>query len=320
MRFTRFLSTFLALALFAHSLPAAERAATPDAAWYSARISVDLGNGSRGTGSGTPIAAGDGTTLILTNAHVVESDAHAITVTIGGKTHVGTYLGGSGVTHPAPGVIALDGPDLAVVSIPVEVDVVPVAESLPARGASVWQRGYGGAVGDPIHRAGTVTGNAFVNPTLSSTILSVSGDSGAGVFDEAGHLVAVTWGGTPGVCSCAVPMPTVKRFLLRDRLRALFPRLGARRTLPPPKAGMPSAPVPIPKAIPTPMPPPKTPAPAPMVVPAPATVLPPPVRLQMVPHVESRGVFGRRQVTTWSWEPVGSVGGGCSNGRCPLPR
>jgi S1-C subfamily serine protease len=307
------LLAILALLPFTSALTAGEpKQASPTDPWYSAHVQVDLGGGATTHGSGTLIGCEDGRSLILTNAHVCESAQHPVTCTIAGRTYPARYEEGSTVSYVTPTQIRVDGPDLCVLSIAADLDYVQVAESLPAEGAAVWQCGFGGGVG-PTLRRGYATANRCAEPTLTSTIPTIQGDSGSGVFDSAGSLVGVTWGAAEGT-SYAVHVTTVHRFLLRDRLRAAFPRLAARvgaRHAPQAPRGTLSAPAPIPAVIPTPMPPPR-----PVQTPAPV----------MVPHYQRAGLFGRRTTVTYTLAPGGyGVGsypqtGGCPGGVCPLPR
>lgn len=178
-------------------------------------------------GSGTVIASEGGKSLVLTCAHVIEGDG-GITVTHAGKVYPAKYLGGSTVRWVNTSTIQVDGPDLALVVVYAELPAVEIG-SEPETGARVRLFGFGGRLGDHgfVAKLGQViAGPAFTKPTLTYTASTTSGDSGAGVFNEAGELIGVHTGRS-GVQAYAVPVGTVKTFVLA-RLNGLFPRLGFR--------------------------------------------------------------------------------------------
>jgi hypothetical protein len=131
-------------------------------------------------GSGTVVACEQGRSLVVTNQHVVNGyqDVH---VDCGGKR------------YPGKVVSVAQAADLAVVVVEAELPVAKLAEAEPPRGAKVVQWGCD-ARGNfrMVTKEGVflgVNGNRF-----QSTIESWSGDSGCGVFDEQGRLVAVNYG------------------------------------------------------------------------------------------------------------------------------
>lgn len=171
----------------------------------SVYISVNLGGGRSAGGTGTVIASEDGRSLVLTNAHVVESAAHPITVTYwcDGKpwTQPATYLGGSAVSTVSADTISVHGPDLALISIAADLPAVEVAESIPAEGEAVSLFGFGGTGSTvyPKHKSGRVLredgGRTTAgDPITRTSIATVNGDSGSGIFNDRGQLVAVHWG------------------------------------------------------------------------------------------------------------------------------
>lgn len=208
----------------------------PTVAHSSVYISVDLGGGSTAGGTGTVIAAEGGKSLVLTNAHVVPSAAHPITVTYWSDgaawTSKGTYLGGSSVDELGGNLIRVNGPDLALLSVNADLQPVEIATAIPAAGTAVRLYGFGGntSVVTPTLKAGRVLhedGRQTMagDPIARTSIATVNGDSGAGILDREGRLVAVHWGGG------AVRLDTVHAFTVQvlDR-KGLFSRLKARLT------------------------------------------------------------------------------------------
>lgn len=316
----------------------AEKAPVADAddpVWFSCRITVDHGNGNGSAGSGTPVWSGDGKTLVLTNAHVVpRSDStKPLKVIVAGRTFVARYVEGSEVLTLGPGSIHVKGPDLALLEIDAEIGHVELAADVPPVGAQVWQFGYGGRQLNQgaVIKSGTVRANQFVEPTLFTDLSSISGDSGSGVFNTAGELCGVTWGGDPVKGDhCAVELGTVKGFLDRPLLAKLFPRFAAKASarreareaaretakLPPPMEAPPKVerkgPVDPKLASPA----AGTPKAAPEVKKAPRGAgQPPPPPGEGWQWDEKRKVY-------WKWveTPRSGNAGNCPNGKCPNPR
>lgn len=183
-----------------------------------------------GVGSGTPVYSAGGKTLVLTNAHVARQDRTTFAVTVpGAGTYPARRVDGSAVRSTGPSTIAIDGVDLAVVEVDAELGAVQIASTAPAPGESVFQWGYGGTQGAaPWAKAGVVLPNPFADPTLTSTINCVPGDSGSGVFDKDGKLVGVSHGTGAGFSHHAVPLAEVRAFVRRPLLAKLFPRLADR--------------------------------------------------------------------------------------------
>jgi S1-C subfamily serine protease len=203
-------------------------------------VSIDLGGGRSANGTGTVIASEGGKTLVLTNAHVVPSAAHPITVTYWSENKVwtqeATYVGGSSVDDLGNHMIRVNGPDLALLSLNATLKPVEMADAIPAPGDAVYLYGFGGAgsqvlphlkvgraMGDTGHR--TTTGDPIANTTIAST----QGDSGSGIFNDRGQLVAVLWGGDEATrISSAVRLDTIHAFTVAKlRGPGLFPRLQA---------------------------------------------------------------------------------------------
>jgi len=257
----------------------------------SVYISVDLGNGGSAHGTGTAIAAENGRTLILTNAHVVPSAAHPITVTYWSEgkpwTSPATYIDGSSVDDVGPNLIRVNGPDLALLSIAADLPPVEIADAIPVEGEAVSLYGFGGTGSQvyPRHKPGQILAETNWRTTAGDPIVRVSiesthGDSGSAILNDRGQLVAVLWGGG------AVRLDTVYTFTaVKLRGPGLFPRLQAK--LAAKKIAKAAAAAP-PK--PTPPPAVKSPEPAkpaaadPTPSPCPGGVCPP----------KSRGVLRRR--------------------------
>ncbi len=212
----------------AQAAPAAEKR---DPLWFACHVAVKINERSGAAGSGTPVAVEGGKTLVLTNAHVVPRHYAnlPITVTAAGKTYPARYVDGAVVRPTKPGFIEVEGTDLCILEIDADIGGVKIADADPAVGSDVWQYGYGGTQpGDrPTTKSGVVVANDYNQPTLTSTLSSVSGDSGSGVFNAAGELVGVTWGGGDGTHH-GVPVREVKKFLGGSLLRKLFPGLMGR--------------------------------------------------------------------------------------------
>lgn len=179
-------------------------------------------------GSGTVIACEGGRSLVLTNAHVVPTAEGRVTVSAGGRAYRAKYLAGSKVTTwdngDGTGGMEIDGPDLALLTVEAEFPAAELAETAPGKGAALRQWGFAGrgASEGPRVKSGRVTDPAGLWGTLDQR----PGDSGAGLFDDAGRLVGVSHGrpaaeGEVGVV--AVPLGAVRKFL-RERAEP-FPRL-----------------------------------------------------------------------------------------------
>lgn len=190
---------------------AAAKPAKPSETWYTVR--VDNGHGS---GTGTVIAAEKGHSFILTNAHVCEQASNTINVEHEGHSYHATYVYGSSVDHPGPGMIKVNGPDLCIIRIDVELDTVIVATASPSVGDKVFQRGFGGGVHTADTRTGEVSRGRFLSDDMITTAVPIPGDSGSGIFNEAGELIGVCWG-TGGDYGIAVDLKLVHSFVLDSR-------------------------------------------------------------------------------------------------------
>lgn len=213
----------VALLAIAHSGPAL---ASPAAAVY---VHQQYDNGTGDAGSGTVIANDGKRSLVLTSAHVVEAGRGRMTVLRGRTTYAASLVYASPVVNLSPHRIRVDGPDLALLLVEGNLPAASIASTSPAIGERVRLYGYGSvanATDGPAEKIGRVVeGPAYVDPVLSSTLGTISGDSGAGVFNDAGELVGVHKGRTS--TAYAIPVGVVRSFV-RERGAGLFPRLAAR--------------------------------------------------------------------------------------------
>jgi hypothetical protein len=109
-------------------------------------------------------------------------------------------------------MIHVNGPDLCLLAIGVELTPVEISDELPAVGTTVHQYGFGGRMPQhgPSEKHGQVIPPRTSSPCLNTTIPSQSGDSGSGIFDDRGRLVGVCWGGNE--CQYAVRLDVVHTF------------------------------------------------------------------------------------------------------------
>lgn len=178
---------------------------------------VLFGNGS---GSGSAVAVEGGKTLVVTNRHVCPTKGAA-------------WYGYHDKWHKAE-VVAVDSrADLSLLVVEGELDTVVIADEEPRRGEKIRQWGFPGRteprsapkVGTAVGCTGEWCGDdgSFV---WKSTIVAEPGDSGSGVFNSKGELVAVCWG-TSGWDSSCVRLADLRRFV-RESAAKLFPRAADR--------------------------------------------------------------------------------------------
>lgn len=197
------------------------------------RASTVMVNVGRASGTGTCIASEAGRSLILTNAHVVEGPSAGITVLHQAngvwRTYPCEYVGGSRVTPTGPNSIEVHGPDLALIVADGEIPAAKIADDLPPVGSPVHQWGFGGQYGrsvpfEPLHKTGTVAyhEDRGDRSETCTTFRSQSGDSGSGVFNDRGELVAVTAGlndleSNPRAINRGVRLDVVRAFVAKVR-------------------------------------------------------------------------------------------------------
>lgn len=219
--------------MFRHALAVlfvwlAPLAAGDDKFWWAAKVTVETAAGTS-AGSGTPVYAANGKTLVLTNAHVVRPAwaGDKITVSVQGKEYPAAWVDGSDVVElgatPTARTIRIDGPDLCVLAVDATLTVTKVARELPRPGTRVCQWGYGGSAdGLPVRRMGELVGEEGAD--IRTAYLSVPGDSGSGVFADDVGLVGVqsrVW--REGGVSLAVSLAEVRKFLTRPKVVKAFP-------------------------------------------------------------------------------------------------
>jgi S1-C subfamily serine protease len=209
--------------------PAAGAGKTTDPARSSVYVHRDLGGGRTRAGTGTVVGCEGGKSLVLTNAHVADDPDGAYVVTHAGTAYPATYVAGSAVTAVTATTSRIDGPDLALVAVDATLPAAAFAPDAPRPGDRVRLWGFGGRLAEQgaAEKAGEALDAAgYVDPTFVSTTETSSGDSGSGVFNDTGELVAVHWGGGDGR-AFAVPLGTVRGFL-REKARGSFPQLAGR--------------------------------------------------------------------------------------------
>lgn len=157
------------IALFAVALLAADALGGVEDSLVRVRVGDKIG-------SGTCVLTDSGRSVIATNDHFDNVGPAPATVTVGGKTVYGTILPGDREADVALVVVAADIPAVEVRRTPVKV------------GEAVWHKGggSGGGTGKV-----TVAADARTFTAFRTTARSVSGDSGAGIFDAENRLVAV---------------------------------------------------------------------------------------------------------------------------------
>lgn len=180
--------------------------------------------------SGTCVACEGGKSLVVTNNHLFSETYDA-----DGQFARGGYPLACTV-RPVNGAAAFSGAaiegdrdaDLAFVVVDGELPVAELADAEAAPGTPVWHKGIGSGGGKGVvlvPRSHPQPKNVFASDTPS-----VSGDSGAGLFDPAGRIVAVNCGrhGTAPIS----PQRGTPVGPIRDRLRGVargaFPNLAER--------------------------------------------------------------------------------------------
>lgn len=202
------------------------------------RVAYDLGGGTGSGGSGVVVWSEGGTSLVVTNKHVVANGlTGTVTLNKTGKTYPCRFLGWSDEGDVALLEVAavLPAAKLAAADAPVGTVVTHHGNTTgPQRGKVTGYRTVG------------VPGLGWQGKDAQADYASESGDSGAGVFTDAGELVAIHWGGAADGTRVrsATPVGAV-RSLLRRLAAPRFARLAV-------VVGAPTAvaPAPSPKAAP----------------------------------------------------------------------
>lgn len=167
--------------------------------------------------SGMPVAGGSGVvvgtsgsrSIVLTNRHVAEcSSRHQVVAA--DKTYPAKLLG---VDQAA---------DLAGLAVDAALPAAPISEYTPQDGIPLWLYGFPAAsLGRLCIKQGKADGHTWSSVDgrpwcyqFRTTFLSESGDSGGGVFDGSGVLVAINWG-HDGKRSECVALSDLRRFVVQ---------------------------------------------------------------------------------------------------------
>lgn len=183
----------------------------------AATVEVQRGKNS---GTGVVVACEDGHSLVLTNRHVIEAPStEGIVVKVGDKLYPAVYQ----AVH--------DEQDLALITVKATLTVVEIAEVAPAEGETVVLYGYPYNENGLKRKIGKALSKFGALRLFSSTLEPVSGDSGGGVFNEKGQLVAVnhSYVAENGIrgAQLGVHLDELRAYL-KDRAAAVFPRFAAR--------------------------------------------------------------------------------------------
>lgn len=209
--------------------PPAALVEAPPEPKYDPKAATCVVNWKQYLGSGTCIASEGGKSLVLTCNHVWSEQSSP-----GAPFPLGSYplfgeVRHDGKTYSATAIAGDADADLALVVVDAPLPVARIATQTPAVGAKV--RHYGMTSKDT---SGEVlparTDISAAAHQFAFTTSAIPGDSGAGVFDERGELVAVVCGRTGMATSAPArgPSVTVIRSVVVHHTRAfphLFPRL-----------------------------------------------------------------------------------------------
>jgi hypothetical protein len=210
--------------------------APPKTAYEAACVKVRTGN-----------SGGSGTVIAYEDFIGPDGQPNGKMGLVLGCRHVGSERWGK-ATLTFPDGTVIEGRHLAVdpkadlsaiyFFVPKNGPQAVMALETPAQGAQVWQAGWPSISGSQRfnRRTGSVmgyTGGSVSGvPVFDLRMQVISGDSGSGVFNDRGQLVAVVWGGGGNSTSC-VGLTEVWKFL-DERCCHLFPSLrGPSKPMPP---------------------------------------------------------------------------------------
>lgn len=195
-----------------------------------ASVKIAVGNGSC---SATSIAYHNGQSLIITVSHLFRGDngqyyqpGTKVSVT----TEAGEQFDGELVAiHPTS--------DIALAIIKGKIPTASFNLREPLVGEQVQQWGYNYlSKGKQVYKTGIVIKISDYNGTMDSSIDQISGESGVGVFNLSGRIVAVAWGGGPNLTKgqASTRLKIVRAFVARlaDRFPALRPQVTSPPTKP----------------------------------------------------------------------------------------
>lgn len=177
-----------------------------------ASVLVVCADGCRG--SGTCICVEGGCGLCITNSHVVSGGTPTGTP----KSDTCTVKFPSGKVYQGRITKRDTRADLAAIVISGEgtIPYVPLSQTVPPRGTSLWQVGYPHGAG-PTKRNTRVYGYAPAVANQPEYLIAafdpIRGESGSGLFSQTdGRLCGVVWGGSRGVHCHAVELQDVVKF------------------------------------------------------------------------------------------------------------
>lgn len=206
--------------------PAAKAGPAPAARPHpsAVRITSRQPDGVTDGGSGVVVGVSGGRSFVVTNEHVLGRS----------RDHVYCYLPSRGAYAKATVERADARRDVAVLSVPGEWPACGLAADVPPRGTRLTLWGFPAGREEPVAKAGEVVGfHGEIDgiATFTTTVRSVSGDSGGGQFDDEGRLVCLSRTGGGSTVS------------LEDITRAVTgrPPPAPSPTPPPPAAGPPPA-------------------------------------------------------------------------------
>ena len=158
------------------------------------RVQVGLADGSYGVGSGVVVAKEQ----VVTNCHVV-ANAASISVVLAGESYAVSAIKPD--WHHDVCIIKVEGLKAPIVQL-------GAAKTLKYE-QTLYSIGYPGFLSSPVSTAGTVKGLYAMDDSVivRATNTFRLGDSGGGIFDEAGYLVGVMTLKSPGQHAYYYNMP-----------------------------------------------------------------------------------------------------------------
>lgn len=156
--------------------------------------------------SGTIVAMKGDRRLVLTNRHVLEDAAEVYVI------HAGKLVAGGKVT------MSKTADDLGAFEVSIDLPIAPLAARSAFAGDEIshWGATSGSATGTVVHYFSIKEPEREYRVMSCNKLLSVPGDSGAGIFNAKKELVAVNFGAVlplKDTVALAVPLASVKTFL-----------------------------------------------------------------------------------------------------------
>lgn len=169
-------------------------------------------------GSGTVVQSAGGRSLVLTNWHVVPDGQQQVAVLHGKDWHPAKWVAVDTVT------------DLSLVRVEATLPVAQLAEREPPVGTVLRRWGFpgGGAMVAKSNKTLGVSNYRMQYPRTDGSYqdggaiyeveqVPEKGESGSGLFDPDGRLVAVVWGDIGRPAASCVRLSDVRRFLDRHK-------------------------------------------------------------------------------------------------------